>query len=307
MRKSGGIITGMAAVAVVLGLVSFTGLSPSPGIGTGSLVGIANRPAADSQPNQPGAGVHDSTPSVGIGGNLQTAIDRVISDNAGYRIGVALVDTTDNAVHEYGSAEPFVAASTAKVLAAIAYLHKVESGQASLADPMDDYNSGYELQEMIQDSDNNAWASVLDAIGPEELQAYSAQTLGIDYSMDENVLTAADMARTLAGLFEGRLVDAENTSLLLSYMRDTNFESLIPAAVPAGIQVFHKYGMLGGELHDAAILNKDGKSFVLVLYTELKDPGSSSGDVELPDLTYDAQTAIIHQLTQAVTGAVYGV
>lgn len=47
------------------------------------------------------------------------------------------------------------------------------------------------------------------------------------------------MAHLLAELSEGRLLNQEHTAQLLSYMQDTNYEDLIPAAVPAGVTVFH--------------------------------------------------------------------
>ena len=75
-------------------------------------------------------------------------------------------------------------------------------------------------------------------------------------------------------------------------MRDTNYETLIPAAVPAGVTVFHKYGLLGGELHDAAILDKDGAAYAFVVYTKGEDLAS------VPE-----RTEVIHELTAAVTDA----
>ena len=93
-------------------------------------------------------------------------------------------------------------------------------------------------------------------------------------------------------------------------MQDTNYETLIPAAVPAGITVFHKYGLLrgelhdagitvfhkygllGGELHDAGILAKDGRAYALVIYTKGDDLN-----------TVPERTEVIHQVTAAVTDA----
>ena len=72
-------------------------------------------------------------------------------------------------------------------------------------------------------------------------------------------------------------------------MQRTNYEVLIPAAVPPGIEVFHKYGLLSGNLHDASILVQGGKAFVFVVYTL----GQSGADMP-------ARTRIIHKLTQTV-------
>ena len=66
------------------------------------------------------------------------------------------------------------------------------------------------------------------------------------------------------------------------------------AAVPEGITVFHKYGLLGGELHDAAVLARGSTAYALVIYTK----GQDLSDV--PE-----RTEVIHQLTQAVAGALF--
>ncbi|MHA7288118.1 serine hydrolase [Arthrobacter sp. MDT3-24] len=91
-------------------------------------------------------------------------------------------------------------------------------------------------------------------------------------------------------MFEGRLLDQDHTEQLLSYMQDTNYENLIPAAVPDGVTVFHKYGLLDDELHDAAILSMSSGSSVLVVFTK----GADLSDI--PE-----RTVVIHEITKAVT------
>lgn len=57
--------------------------------------------------------------------------------------------------------------------------------------------------------------------------------------------------------------------------------------------VYHKYGELDGELHDASIIVKNGRAYAFVIYTQ-----KSANDTNP-----DTRVAIIHQLTQAtVTG-----
>jgi beta-lactamase class A len=113
--------------------------------------------------------------------------------------------------------------------------------------------------------------------------------MGVSYDLDGNTLTTADMAHVLAELYEGKLLDQEHTEQLLSYMQNTNDEDLIPAALPAGVTVFHKYGLLGGELHDAAILTTATRGVVLVIYTK----GNDLTDVP-------QRTELIHTIAAAV-------
>jgi beta-lactamase class A len=146
---------------------------------------------------------------------------------------------------------------------------------------------------MVQDSDNDSWSLLMDAVGHSGLRAYAA-SIGVTYDPDVNTLSTADMAHILAQLYAGKLLDQEDTAQLLSYMQHTNDEDLIPAAVPDGVTVFHKYGLLDDELHDAAILTGGAGSYVLVVYTK----GSNLSDV--PE-----RTAVIHDITRAVTAALF--
>lgn len=57
--------------------------------------------------------------------------------------------------------------------------------------------------------------------------------------------------------------------------------------------MFHKYGLLNGELHDAAILTKGTEAFALVVYIQ----GTDGNDI--PE-----RADIIHQLTEAVAKTV---
>ncbi|MCU1565672.1 MAG: serine hydrolase, partial [Pseudarthrobacter sp.] len=58
-------------------------------------------------------------------------------------------------------------------------------------------------------------------------------------------------------------------------------EELIPAGSQTGVEVFHKFGEFGGELHDAAVLAYRGSTFVLVIYTENEGGTEDAGQGEV--------------------------
>ena len=219
---------------------------------------------------------------------LDEEINGVLARNTGYQVGVALLDLASGSLRQYGLGVPFEAASTAKVLTAVAYYEMVEAGEASLDDPMGAYTTGFQLQEMIKDSDNDSWDVLMNVVGQSRL-AGDMSKIGVSYDVDANTLSPADMARVLAKLYDGTLLNQEHTQQLLSYMQNTNDEDLIPAALPAGVTVFHKYGLLTGELHDAAILTTPTRAMVLVIYTK----GNDLADVP-------QRTQLIHSITAAV-------
>jgi beta-lactamase class A len=228
-----------------------------------------------------------------IGSELDGEIGSIIAANSAYAVGVSLVDLSDGVVHGYGAQGNFVAASTAKILAASAYYHLVETGRASLLSPLGASTAGAQIRQMVQQSDNGSWALILNAVGPQGMTDYAA-SIGIGYDFTVNLLTPAEMARTLQLLYAGRLLNPQHTAQLLSYMQNTNYGTLIPPAVPPGIDVYHKYGLLLGNLHDASILVKDGRALVFVVYTS----GKSYADMPV-------QARIIQQLTTTVTAALF--
>ena len=139
-----------------------------------------------------------------IDAGLDTAINGIIGANGEYQVGVALLDTDGGDLHQYGVEEPFEAASTAKILTAAAYYSLVEDGSASLDNPLGAYTSGFQIQAMVQDSNNDSWSLLMDAVGLSRLSDYAA-SLDITYDAEVNTLSTADMAHLLAELSEGRL------------------------------------------------------------------------------------------------------
>ncbi|QDW31547.1 serine hydrolase [Arthrobacter sp. KBS0702] len=295
----------LLAAALGAGVHSAAQAGSTASVRTGSVSGAAAAPTLGAPaPAGAPAATPTATPAVtpsaagGLGPALDAKINDIVAASPEYQIGVALLDVSDGAaasgdVRRYGVESAFVAASTAKVLAAEAFYHLVETGAASLNDPLGDYTAEFQLQAMIQQSDNDSWSLIMDSVGHAALTDYAA-SIGVDYSPESNTLTPADMARILAGLYTGTLLKPADTAQLLAFMQNTNYETLIPAAVPAGVAVFHKYGLLGGELHDAAILAEDGRAYALVVYTKGDDLGS------VPE-----RTEVIHQVTQAVADTLF--
>ena len=275
-----------------------TALPPAPPEATAappSSTAAALPLPAESPGNQgaPLAAAAAAPPPPSIGPGLDARLNGIIRTYSGYQLGVALIDLSDGAVHEYGARGKFTAASTGKILAAAAYYRLAETGELSLTEPMGTSTAGLQIRQMIQQSDNDSWALILAAIGDQRLADY-AESIGITYDRSYNTLTPAEMARTLSLLYSGQLLSAPDTAELLSYMQNTNLETLIPAALPPDVVVFHKYGLLYGNLHDASILVRGGKAYVFVVYTLGRSPAEMT-----------SRTRVIHLLTRAVTAELF--
>lgn len=201
---------------------------------------------------------------------------------------VSYINLLNGQKMNFGSSQPFTGASTTKLITATAFLHGVENGTQSLSEPLGSYTAQWQLQQMIQESNNNSWAYLDGAVGAEELSEY-ASSIGVYFDYNSNSVTASGMALLLQKLYNGQLLNSADTSLLLSYMHNTNNEDLIPAALPVGAVVHHKYGNYSNFLNDDAIIQENGKSFVLTIYTNDTD-----------GYNYQLQETVIHQIVKTI-------
>lgn len=225
--------------------------------------------------------------------DLGATIQGTLEENSGHRIGVAVVDTDSGRLQTFGDVSPYLAASTAKIITAAAYYHLVETGEKSLETPLGAFNAGFQLKAMVNTSSDDSWLLLMQDIGYPRLIEYAA-SLGLQYDPEQNLLTPPDMALLLTALSTRKLLNAEHTEELLGYMQQTNDEGLIPAALEPGITVHHKYGVVQGYVHDAAVLSSGGRSYAVAIYTWGPDDADSADRLR-----------IIHQLTRGITAALF--
>ena len=203
-----------------------------------------------------------STPVAAAPESLDDDIAAILKEAGNYRVGVAMADIAGDGARTFG-----------------------------------DDDAAFQLKAMVNDSNNDSWLLLMDAIGYPRLIDYAA-SIGIVYDPEENLLTPADMALVLKQLYAGDLLDRDHTAQLLGYMQDTNNETLIPAGSRPGITVHHKYGQVDGDLHDAALLTYREATFALVIYTE-----EDTADTE--DSNEADQVDLIHALTRAIEDALF--
>jgi beta-lactamase class A len=271
-----------AAIMVVLVALSLAVIRPERANGTGAGILSGTGPM----------GVIAGVGAGGEGGGIEGILSRV----SGYRVGVAVADTAGGAVRTFGDEAAFAAASTAKLITAVAYFQSVEAGEARLDERLGSYTAAFQLEAMINNSNNDSWLLLMDRIGHRRL-IQCAASIGVTYDPLDNRLTPEEMARVLTKLYSGELLNPVNTAQLLGYMRDTNNEELIPAAASGpGITVYHKYGQLGGSLHDAALLHHRGATYALVIFTEGLD---TTDEAERTQLIRDLTRTVVESLFPA--------
>ena len=199
---------------------------------------------------------------------FRKAANGVIAANPGITFSIAAIDLNSGASQDLGTSDSMEAASVAKLLTAALFLHQTETGQDSLNEQFGGASASYQLQQLIQQSDDNAWALFNDYLGHSALLTYSRQIGLASYDPDTNTITASDVALFLEKLYQGKLLSRSHTSLLLSFMQNTNYEGFITPAVPTGDTIYHKVGLVDDNVNDAAIITHGRQAFALVIFTD---------------------------------------
>lgn len=227
--------------------------------------------------------------------NLTTVVNTLIAQYPDDTVSVSLINLQSNEIDNFGSNSVMLGASTTKIITAADYLHLVELGEASIDQTFNGESATDAIQDMVQETDidesDDAWNSIISYLSFDQITAYG-QSIGLkNFDAQPNSLPASDEAMFLQKLYDGKLLNANDTNLLYSDMQHTGDEDLIPAALPAGTTVYEKFGYYEGYLHDAAIVKYDNHAFVLVIYTN-----NSSGTLD----DSASRELLFHQLTQNI-------
>jgi len=207
-------------------------------------------------------------PSYTVNEQGLAAIESLVSQNADLDMSVALTDLQTGKTYHYGDDASYTAASVGKLITAATFLNNVEKGTASLNDPVGGTTAQEEIRLMLVKSDNTAWKNMENTVHFSGQQAY-AESIGINsYTASTNTISSSDIALLLTKLSSGKLFNDEHTQLVLGYMQQANYRQYIVAAIPSDVTVYHKVGFLEDRLHDAAIIKKGDRSYVLVIFSK---------------------------------------
>jgi beta-lactamase class A len=223
---------------------------------------------------------------------LDTKIAAILATNPNVTVSLSAIELGSGQSVHYGTSTAMTAASVTKVVTAIDFLHEVELGKYSLSMNLSDddqYGASWQLQQMINQSNNDSWLMFENLLGYSQLANYIHTIGATSFDFNTNSITTDDQAKIMQLLYAGQLLNASDTKLLLSYMQNTNDEDLLPPAISHGDTIWHKYGEFNNQVNDAAIINHNGHDYVLVIFTNRSD---------VPDET-DRDT-LFHELTQTI-------
>lgn len=199
--------------------------------------------------------------------NLAASIGQINAQYP-YNTSVAVIELNSGKLIQTGDSYPYVAASTTKLLTALYFFNKVETGEESLEKNIAGKPAREQMRLMVNQSDNMAWGEMNAYLSKPGLQEFAQKQGLTSYDSVKNTITSSDMAILMAKIYKRQLMNDVHTTLLFSWMQKTSEERFIPPAVPGGVQLYHKAGYLNDRAHDVAIIDNGSTPFVLVIYSK---------------------------------------
>ena len=201
---------------------------------------------------------------------LTNSINQITAQHSDLDTSIAITDLQTNKTYQYGDTAAYTAASINKLVTAMAYINKVEQGNATLSQYVGGEPAQTQIEKALVNSDNAAWESFYTS---RQLSCAAhneyAQSIGLtSYDCVSNVISASDVALLLTRLYKGELASKTHTDLILGYLKQANYREYIVSAVPNNLTVYHKVGYLTDRVHDGAIVTDSKDSYVLVIFTK---------------------------------------
>ena len=137
------------------------------------------------------------------------------------------------------------------------------------------------IDHMITRSSNLATNALIEVVGAENANATAhalgAKNIRVLRGVEDtpafragmnNTTTARDLEVLMEAIETGRAATRASCDAMRAILSRQEFNSEIPAGLPAGTKVAHKTGFITGVLHDAAVVYPPGRSpYVLVVLT----------------------------------------
>jgi len=237
---------------------------------------------------------------------INNAVDETWNDYS-----VVVEDYTSDFSLRISEGEIFVAASVNKIPILAALYYYAGKGEIDLdrditvqAADIQDYGTGslrYEepgavysvktlAKLMIKQSDNTA-AYILanHIVGFKKLKEITAQWGLVQTDMVDNKTSNQDIAKLMRMIYEGKVTDAAHTQEMLSFLKDTDHETRLPALLPEGVTIYHKIGTEVGVIHDAGIITDGKHTYYLGIFTNGTAEGEETDKhfAEISKIVYD--------------------
>jgi len=207
--------------------------------------------------------------------DVEPVITKMLEGKAG-QYGVYVLDLNTNKKMGINEKQKLTAASVAKLPLLIAYYQavdkrKIDPETVYVVEETDRlvYGSGsmqnspagteFSYQEVAELTANQS-----DNMGAELLQKFLKTTIPEE-------MTAEEAGKLWVDLYQNKLVSDDSKEKLFNSLTNTINEDRIPAGVPEGVRVIHKFGSEAGVVNDCGIVEAKNPYVICMLSTAVND------------------------------------
>jgi beta-lactamase class A len=231
---------------------------------------------------------------------LRAALDQAVAGAPG-SVGIVLIDLDSGYTYAHDANTRFEAASLFKLYVMAAAYERAHREPAFLSAPLEvsrpNVQSGAvmyamtvqtvatAIADMIEWSDNEATAALVDLIGIDEIND-SIAALGLHDSVvrssapSGNTTTPSNVASFFRSLARRELVSPEASDAMMWLLVHQDINDRLPRGVPDGTLIAHKTGNSAGTYHDAGIMWTPYGQRVVVVLTARLDGIAARGLIE---------------------------
>lgn len=145
---------------------------------------------------------------------LQKKLSEIISSYPDLEIGLSIASPQLETPLAVDGDVPFVAASTTKVITAAYALHQVQLGKVALTDTIGGDSLYNNISNMIVYSDNDAWLTLLEYFGFDNITNFGNRYSGGTFNSINNTITANDMASFVSVILIDDTLSVEQRELI---------------------------------------------------------------------------------------------
>ena len=132
---------------------------------------------------------------------------------------------------------------------------------------------------MIAKSDNTAaYLLASQIIGLPKIQTLINSWGLTQTDMNKNTTSNVDTELVFRKIIKGELTNQAQTTEILGFMKDTDFEDRLPALLPDTAIAYHKIGTVVGGIHDAGVIQGPKSKYYIGIFT--RDASNEAGTVE---------------------------
>jgi beta-lactamase class A len=197
----------------------------------------------------------------------------------------------DKASLEIASKQIYTAASVIKLPVLVAFYQAIDEGEIDVQEiyvlreeDRWEYGTGsmqnqpagteytyWEVAQFVANISDNMGAEVLiKKLGGYNLVQRTVNSWGLTSTdLRENETTPSDMGQLLQRVYRGELLTPQSRQELFLNLTNTVNEDRLPAGVPTGVRVVHKFGSEAGVVNDCGIVESQNPYVICVLSTEI--------------------------------------